>query len=109
MIEAEGNRRILSPPKTGRIYNKGGSFHQASAPGEAPANFTGKLVRSSHVSVNRSKLSATVTWRALYADMLEAGTENMEPRPFARPAAAKLQKTIQRNIDRAIKTEMKRK
>lgn len=33
---------IKKPPKTGRLYGS----HRASAPGEAPANWTGKLLRS---------------------------------------------------------------
>lgn len=33
---------IKNPPKTGRMYGK----HQASAPGEPPANWTGKLLKS---------------------------------------------------------------
>ena len=41
---------ILTGPRTGRIYRRGGVVHQASAPGEAPASDTGEL-RQSIVSV----------------------------------------------------------
>lgn len=46
----ESKRLILDPPKTGRVYrikrNVRVTRHQASAPGEAPANLRGNLRRS---------------------------------------------------------------
>ena len=76
---------ILDKNKTGTIYTRrrGGRRvrHQASAPGEAPANFTGMLIRETGFEVsgfrfmkfgNRSKIGF---W-------LELGTTRMEPRPF---------------------------
>lgn len=73
---------ILSGPKTGRIYGN----HQASAPGEAPADWTGELVASGFTRYNRSKLFGEVVFSAPYARALEFGTERMEPRPYIRPA-----------------------
>jgi len=77
---------IIGGDKTGIIYTRRrGSQrirHQASAPGEAPANFTGMLVRETGFEVsgfrfmkfgNRSKVGL---W-------MELGTKrNLEPRPF---------------------------
>ena len=40
-VVQETARLIYGPPKTGRIYRFRGRPHQASAPGEAPANRSG--------------------------------------------------------------------
>jgi len=71
---------IRKPPKTGRVYTIGGRRHQASAPGEPPANQTGNLARSVDFKVsgwNRMEFGD----RAPYGKFLEDGTRKMEPRP----------------------------
>ena len=69
-------RLITNPPKTGRFYGK----HQASAPGEAPANRTGRLAKSADFIV-RGTSQLEVGEKAPYAKFLEEGTKKMEPRP----------------------------
>jgi len=77
--------KIRSGPKTGRVY--GG--HQASAPGESPADWSGYLassIRHTEVTDNISS-EADITIDATYADTLEYGGFNesgryVEPRPF---------------------------
>lgn len=83
IVEGEAVRLIMEGPKTGRIYKRGGVAHQASAPGEAPANDTGRLVNSRTREVIPSALQARLTFRTDYAAYLEFGTIVMEPRPFA--------------------------
>jgi len=81
--------KIRSGPKTGRTYGS----HQASAPGEAPADWTGYLASSiSHTEITDNISSeAEVTVDATYADTLEFGGFNesgryVEPRPFLYPS-----------------------
>jgi hypothetical protein len=76
LVEAKAKRLVLSKPKTGRIYAlPSGVKHQASAPGEAPANRFGFLA------------SSIVNW-----------TLRMAPRPFLRRALRENAKTIRKII-----------
>lgn len=75
---------ITKKDKKGRIYHiriKGRlKRHQASAPGQYPANLTGKLRKSLDFVVrgnDRMEFGAFVP----YAGFLEKGTKKMEPRP----------------------------
>jgi HK97 gp10 family phage protein len=79
-------RSIQQGGKTGRIYRRRGTTHRASAPGEAPASDTGRLVNSITTTYNLEQLSGTVQAGTEYAPWLEFGTSKMEPRPFMRPA-----------------------
>src|ERR1044072_3048288 len=67
-MDKEFVKRIKSPPKTGRIYRSKRGMHQASAPGEFPANETGRLAASvrhdssaDHASVVTNMLHFTFT------------------------------------------------
>jgi hypothetical protein len=71
---------IKNPPKTGRIYRFRGRNHQASAPGQPPANRSGDLMKSVG--------SRVYGWekmefgdRKFYGKFLEDGTRKMKPRP----------------------------
>ena len=73
-------RLIKEPPKTGRFYLFRGRLHQASAPGQSPANRSGKLLKSVRYR--------THNWDSMefgdhvpYGKYLELGTHKMEPRP----------------------------
>ena len=100
LIVAEAIRSILHDPKTGRIY--GG--HQASAPGEAPANWRGELVAGFSIEMKGNR--AIIRNRAPHASMLELGTSRMAARPYLLPAMMQMQKAAQRTIARAIKKEL---
>lgn len=89
---------ILQGPKTGRIYrlNNPTRVHQASAPGEAPANDLGGLHDSIYVKyrrLNQYAYSADIGASAPYADQLEWGypPNNVLPRPFLRPAVDRVE------------------
>jgi HK97 gp10 family phage protein len=86
LIVKEMRRLIIEEGKTGRIYGS----HQASAPGEPPANQSGELAKSiSYKVVNGANgPEITISVDAKYGGMLELGTRFMEPRPFMRPAVA---------------------
>lgn len=88
--------------KTGRIYFrriKGGRKrrHQASAPGESPANRTGTYRKSFDFNVRGAKeLAVGVT--APYGGFLETGTSRMAPRPGLRNAVRASERDIIRNL-----------
>lgn len=89
-VETRAVELIMQPPKTGKIYKRRGVSHQASAPGEAPANWTGRLVNSRRIDLFEATLRARLNFSTDYAALLELGTPKgqMEPRPFARRALA---------------------
>lgn len=87
-VRNEAIRRVLEPPKTGRIYRRRGIEHQASAPGESPASDTGRLVNSIRTRYADDYLVGIVSASTAYAAFLEFGTSRMEPRPYMRPALA---------------------
>ncbi len=70
---------IFNPPKTGRLYMIRGMLHQASAPGEPPANLTGKLRRSVDYVV-RGSSQMEFGDKELYGKFLELGTTKIAPR-----------------------------
>lgn len=90
----------LTGARSGRVYttyfftDKAGNVrpigsrppHQASAPGEAPARDTGKLIRAMRYNSRRLPNGAEVIVQneADYAMYLEFGTSKMQPRPFFR-------------------------
>lgn len=72
----ENRRLIRNTQKTGRVYG----LHQASAPGEAPANRTGRLEESGNYAV-RNWQQGYIGESVEYAVFLEKGTRKMRKRP----------------------------
>ncbi len=78
-------RHLIFRRKTGRIYIIKGAFHQASAPGEPPANLSGELARhvgyivSGHTQLEFGDKSQQ--GKAPYGMFLEHGTKKIKPRP----------------------------
>ena len=83
LIRSTAQRKILSGPKTGRMYGK----HRASAPGQSPASDTGRLVQGIVVEPADEPLAFDVKSLADYAGFLEYGTSRMAPRPYLEPSA----------------------
>lgn len=77
---AEVRRLIRTGTRTGRVYIFRGRRHKASAPGEIPANRSGRLARSSEYRVH-GWYQMTFGETAPYAIYLEGGTRRMAPRP----------------------------
>lgn len=103
-IKKEIRRLILDPPKSGRMYRlrlKGVSvLHQASAPGEPPANFTGDLRNTISYKVkgfNELRIEAG-SQKVDYAGALEFGNGKIEPRPYIDPAIRKSTRNISTRI-----------
>ena len=88
---------IASGAKSGKRYGN----HTSSAPGQSPANWTGKLLRS--IKVQKMKGISFVYVTAKYAEFLEFGTSKMRPRPFIIPAFIKTKKMIQDRLKRIAK------
>jgi hypothetical protein len=82
-------QKILEGPKTGAVYTSGPPPvpHQASAPGESPANWQGELAGSIH-AVPLGPREALVEVGSDHALPLEFGRADgtIAPRPFVQPA-----------------------
>ena len=104
-VVKEDQRLITEGPKTGRIYRIKGRDHQASAPGEAPANLSGKLRESADYKVH-SEHKMEVGEYAGYAGYLETGTSKMEPRPHLIKAVDNNQREALRALEEYPKEEM---
>jgi len=76
---------IINGNKTGIIYTRrrGGQRirHQASAPGEAPANFTGMLAKSTGFEVSGFRFMKFGS-RSKIGSFMELGTKHIKPRPY---------------------------
>lgn len=110
---------MMGTPQVVAVYQSEGKenlgkFHQASAPGEPPANDTGDLqksIMSKMDSIVPSKPAAVVWTDLKYGKYLEFGTEKIEPRPFMTPALEQnrdkfpraLGTAVIKNIDGAVK------
>lgn len=85
ILRDEVRRLVLDTDKTGRIYDG----HQASAPGEPYATWTGDTL--SKVRVDKTEDRGKVVLGGINAVRLEYGTERMEPRPVLNPAYRNVQ------------------
>lgn len=93
----EMKKSIASGKKSGKRYGS----HSSSAPGQAPANWTGKLLKS--IRIQKTKGLSFVYVTAKYAEFLEFGTSKMRPRPFIIPAFLKTKKMILERLKRIAK------
>lgn len=71
---------ITTGSRTGRVYRFRGAEHIASAPGEPPANRSGRLAGSFDYKARQIEL--VVYSDINYAPFLEKGTGKMKPRPY---------------------------
>jgi hypothetical protein len=110
-VKDDAYRRIVEPPKTGILYvgapyRIGKPPHQASAPGESPADDTGALKTSGKASME-GRLQAAVTFDAGYARNLELGIPTgdrpLAARPFLMPAVMQGKKQVKVIIDKELK------
>jgi HK97 gp10 family phage protein len=73
----------FNEPKSGKVYGS----HTASAPGEPPANMTGKLLES--IKVRQEGNSVIIGTTLDYGTYLELGTSILAARPYLQPAYQK--------------------
>jgi len=128
-------QRLFKEPKSGNVYLKDdGGLHVASAPGEAPAIWTGNLSRSINDRYFRKGMGRFVSVgpddsNVPYAEKLEYGrsrrpTRDREqfvllqrrhngsknaPRPFALPTAEALRRDFEREVLRAVLVSIMRR
>lgn len=109
-------RRIIDPPHSGRIYKIWGNLgfkHQASAPGQAPAERMGGLRRSVRYAMNGS-YQMRFGETELYGKFLEDGTKKMDPRPHVKVTVEKrsgrnfeIIRNVARNFEKRLKAPKK--
>jgi HK97 gp10 family phage protein len=93
--EKKIKKSITSGSKSGEQYTRNNTIHQASAPGEAPANDTGRLAGSVKAKkINKNHYQVDIA--AEYALYLEFGTSTVQPRPFIIPAFLNVVKRLNR-------------
>lgn len=81
--------------KSGRIYKLKKKFHQASAPGEAPATIHGQSGLQGIMADKIGRFARRVGTNLKYGLYLELGTSLMKARPWARPALDRQRSKIQ--------------
>lgn len=101
--ELEGDivLRITHGAKTGRIYKRRQTTHQASAPGQSPASDSGTLKKSIYSEKVRD-LTYVVGSRIVYALHLEYGTRKMAARPFFRPSVEAVKGQLRPRLEAVI-------
>lgn len=108
IVEAHAVLLITTGSKTGRVYRRRGVKHQASAPGEAPANETGRLVQSRRIQIDARALRALLVFADKKARHLEHGTLRMKPRPFARRALLEKRAQVVAAISNGVSRELRK-
>jgi len=100
-VQAQARDLVLNSPATGLVYRKENPtrLHQASAPGEPPANDTGRLYASIQlrmVKINQYASAAVVGSTLPYALELEkfGPNSNGQTRPFLRPAVVLVEQRV---------------
>ena len=101
-VEGDAKKSILNGKKSGREYTRGSVTHRASAPGQAPASDTGRLVNSINGDLDRGNKSATIRVAAKYGKPLEFGTSKIAARPFLFPALEKNKKWIAERLNKGL-------
>lgn len=84
---------VLRGQRSGKMYGR----HQASAPGESPANWSGHLRDSSFTPLTNDAHLPGIMSNAEYADYLESGTPGgmIAPRPYRQPIIDKAQQEVE--------------
>lgn len=115
-LVASARKDILKKPKHGRVYLlrlRGRRVrHRASAPGEAPANFTGALknsIKAKQHGSNELVFGAGNVTDLNYAKTLEEGSHirRIEPRPYLITAIKNNDRNIQKRLERYITKSIK--
>lgn len=101
-VATEYKISILNGQKSGREYKRRSVIHRASAPGEAPASDTGRLVNAIHIILETAG-TAIMRVATAYAMLLEVGTSKMAARPAAVPAMEKSKAWITNRLQDALR------
>lgn len=102
-IQKTAQESIKSGAKSGKVYKTSRGKHQTAAPGQPPAEYTGKLRKSIKIKYSQRGLVAEVGSKAPHAHILEYGTKRQKKRPFMFPALLKERPKIERAIQKIAK------
>jgi hypothetical protein len=98
---------ILDKNKNGRIYLFRGQPHQASAPGEAPANMSGTLQKTMKYDV-RGHQQMEFGDTVIYGKYLEEGTDKIAKRPHLSRTVKEKARDNQTTLGEYVKMEIDR-
>lgn len=106
-VRVHAQRSIARGTKSGTVYDKTQPrrSHRASAPGEAPATDTQRLIGS--IRANVTGTSASVIVNTVYAAALEFGTSTIEARPFLIPALERERPAWDRRLNQVVEKASK--
>lgn len=107
LVEGTAKKKVQHGGRSGRLYKRGRSFHQASAPGEPPKSDTGRLASS--ITHELDFLKADVGTDVYYAQFLEGkntAAQMKGERPFLRTSLEENEAKIKRLIQDAVKRAM---
>ncbi len=107
-IQEHARGLVINGPKTGRFYTRNRKLHQASAPGEAPANDTGRLAASIYATVNAWQFNISLS-AGRAAKFLETGTSKMAPRPFLYRTILHFRERIVQTITKKVREKVRQK
>lgn len=122
-LNATAKKSILKKPKHGRVYTlrlAGRRVrHRSSAPGEAPANFTGSLRKAIDFKlsgVDKIEFGVLKTFNSggkssggvNYGKDLEFGTREVKARPFLLPAIKSNYRNIEVRLNNHIEQNIKK-
>ena len=104
-VVTEAKKSVLDGNKSGRVYKRRSVTHRTSAPGEAPASDTGRLVNSLHAEAGNPGEALAIAGGSSvkYATTLEFGTSKMAARPFMVPALEKSRPWISERLNEAVR------
>ncbi len=100
-------RRIRAKDKTGFLYKYKNRPHRASAPGEFPANRSGKLAKGVDF-VSQGSKSMEFGVEELYGKRLEEGTKRIKPRKLVAATARDKQRDTVNSFLRYTDKEIKK-
>ncbi|MCK4758727.1 MAG: hypothetical protein KAT69_01690 [Candidatus Aminicenantes bacterium] len=108
-LTGEFNRQVLAKNKTGQLYiihrGKTRRRHIASAPGETPANISGKYRKAIGFKVDGAN-QLIFGNSAEHANFLESGTRFMKKRPGLGNAVKASERTIIRDLSSNIEDRL---
>lgn len=109
VLETHANavRGLNSGPATGRIYKRGNTTHQASAPGEYPMSDTGRLASSTKfILATDQRRVGKVGTDIQYGAHLEFGTSRMKSRPWLLPSFKKAIASVAKDLRRRLEARL---
>lgn len=108
-LHAGVRKRIKKKPKTGRLYRIKGRKrrHRASAPGEDPANLSGKLRKSVSRKIRNEDMEFGYDDSVDHGKVLEEGNSKIKPRPALTKQVNASAKNARQHFEREIKKALR--